>query len=261
MLTYETWRQVRSPAGTCHRLGTILDTARFRAALSDHFGVDPRSVHAFIVGEHGDSEVPVWSSANIAGMRLPEFCSANRIRYDRDAMEAIFVSVRDAAYEIIQRKGATYYAVAAGLLRIVEAIVRDQRTVLSVSSLIRDYNGIDDVYLSLPTVIHREGVDRVLRIDLSVAEFDGLRVGAVLRETIASPRRGASAGVLRRRGPTVRPGLMCVPSRPLRVGQGYSVTSRCRSCWRRHARLRRRGVGRVVRQVDADHPHPACPAR
>ena len=92
------------------------------------------------------------------------------------------MSVRDAAYEIIQRKGATYYAVAAGLLRIVEAIVRDQRTVLSVSSLIRDYNGIDDVYLSLPTVIHRDGVDRVLRIDLSVAEFDGLRASArVLR--------------------------------------------------------------------------------
>ena len=194
VLTYETWRQSGLPPERVIGSGTILDTARFRAALSDHFGVDPRSVHAFIVGEHGDSEVPVWSSANIAGMRLPEFCSANGIRYDRDAMEAIFVSVRDAAYEIIQRKGATYYAVAAGLLRIVEAIVRDQRTVLSVSSLIRDYNGIDDVYLSLPTVIHREGVDRVLRIDLSVAEFDGLRASArVLRETTASLREGEAA--------------------------------------------------------------------
>jgi len=194
VLTYETWRQSGLSPERVIGSGTILDTARFRAALSDHFGVDPRSVHAFIVGEHGDSEVPVWSSANIAGMRLPEFCSANGIRYDRDAMEAIFVSVRDAAYEIIQRKGATYYAVAAGLLRIVEAIVRDQRTVLSVSSLIRDYNGIDDVFLSLPTVIHREGVDRVLRIDLSVAEFDGLRASArVLRETIASLREEEAA--------------------------------------------------------------------
>ena len=134
-------------------------------------------------------------------MRLREFCSANGIRYDEQAMEAIFVSVRDAAYEIIQRKGATYYAVAAGLFRIVEAIVRDQRTVLSVSSLIRDYNGIDDVYLSLPTVIHRDGVDRVLRIDLSVAEFDGPRARPRVcfarrsrRSTKARPARGHRAG-------------------------------------------------------------------
>jgi L-lactate dehydrogenase len=187
ILSYETWRLSGLPPERVIGSGTILDTARFRAALSEHFGVDPRSVHAFIAGEHGDSEVPVWSSANIAGMHLREFCSANGLRYDQDAMDAIFAATRDAAYEIIQRKGATYYAVAAGLLRIVEAIVRDQRTVLSVSSLIRDYNGIDDVYLSLPTVVHRDGVERVLRIDLSVAEFDGLRASArVLRETIAS---------------------------------------------------------------------------
>ncbi len=187
ILSYETWQLSGLPPERVIGSGTILDTARFRAALSEHFGVDPRSVHAFIAGEHGDSEVPVWSSANIAGMHLREFCSANGLRYDQDAMDAIFASTRDAAYEIIERKGATYYAVAAGLLRIVEAIVRDQRTVLSVSSLIRDYNGIDDVYLSLPTVVRRSGVERVLRIDLSVAEFDGLRASAkLLRETRAS---------------------------------------------------------------------------
>jgi L-lactate dehydrogenase len=187
VLSYETWRLSGLPPERVIGSGTILDTARFRAALSDHFGVDPRSVHAFIAGEHGDSEVPVWSSANIAGMHLREFCSANGLRYDQDEMDAIFAATRDAAYEIIQRKGATYYAVGAGLLRIVEAIVRNQRTVLSVSSLIRDYNGIDDVYLSLPAVVHRNGVERVLRIDLSVTEFDGLRASArVLRETIES---------------------------------------------------------------------------
>jgi len=104
------------------------------------------------------------------------------------------VSVRDAAYHIIERKGATHFAVAAGLLRIVEAIVRNQRTVLSVSSLIRDAHGIDDVYLSLPTVIDRDGVDRVLRIDLSEAELAGLRASAgVLRETIASLHEGEAA--------------------------------------------------------------------
>jgi L-lactate dehydrogenase len=194
VLSYETWRLSGLSPERVIGSGTILDTARFRAALSDHFGVDPRSVHAFIAGEHGDSEVPIWSSANIAGMRLPEFCAANGMRYDQDEMDAIFVATRDAAYEIIRRKGATYYAVAAGLLRIVEAIVRDQRTVLSVSSLIRAYSGIDDVYLSLPTVLHRDGVERVLRIDLSVGEADGLRASArVLRETIASLREGEPA--------------------------------------------------------------------
>lgn len=194
VLAYESWRLSGLPPERVIGSGTILDTARFRAALSDHFGVDPRSVHAFIVGEHGDSEVPVWSSANIAGMRLPEFCSANGLRYDPAEMEEIFVSVRDAAYHIIERKGATFYAVAAGLLQIVEAIVRDQRTVLPVSSLIRDYNGIDDVYLSLPAVVHHDGIERVLRIDLSVAEFDGLRESArVLHETIDALREEEAA--------------------------------------------------------------------
>ena len=165
--------------------GTILDTARFRSLLSDHFGVDPRSVHAFIAGEHGDSEVPIWSSANIAGMHLEAFCAANDIEYDQAAMDAIFARTRDAAYEIIARKGATYYAVGAGLLRIVEAIVRGQRTVLSVSSLIDDYHGISDVYLSLPCVVTRDGIERVLRLDLSTEEADGLRRSAgVLRSMI-----------------------------------------------------------------------------
>ena len=147
------------PAARVIGSGTILDTARFRYLLSQHFGVDPRSVHAFIIGEHGDSEVPVWSLANIAGMRLTDFCCLQNAEYDQAKMDEIFVQTRDAAYEIIQRKGATFYAIGAGLMRIVEAILRDQSTVLSVSSLIDQYYGIDDVYLSLPTVIDRGGVE------------------------------------------------------------------------------------------------------
>ena len=123
-------------------------------------------MHAFIIGEHGDSEVPVWSSANIAGMRLPEFCRAQGLPYERAAMEQIFQQTRDAAYQIIERKGATYYAVAAGLMRITQAILRNQNTVLSVSSLIRDFHGLDDVCFSLPTVIDRGGVENVLRLEL-----------------------------------------------------------------------------------------------
>ena len=137
--------------------GTILDTSRFRMLLAEHYGVDPRSVHAYIAGEHGDSEVPVWSAANIAGMPLADFGRANGIGHDQGTLQQIFESTRDAAYQIIERKGGTSYAVAAGLIRIVEAILRDQSTVLSVSSLICDYYGIDDVYLSVPTVLGRGG--------------------------------------------------------------------------------------------------------
>ena len=117
--------------------GTTLDTARFRYLISRHFGVDARSVHAYIVGEHGDSEVPVWSLANIAGMRLPEYCEANGVPVlDDAARQTLYEQTRDAAYEVIQKKGATYYAIGAGLVRIVESILRNQRTVLTVSSLI-----------------------------------------------------------------------------------------------------------------------------
>jgi L-lactate dehydrogenase len=185
VLTYRAWQLSGLPASRVIGSGTILDTARFRALLSEHFGVDPRSVHAFIAGEHGDSEVPIWSSANIAGMHLDDFCTANGLEYDAAAMTAIFERTRDAAYEIIERKGATYYAVGAGLLRIVEAIIRDQRTVLSVSSLITDYYGISDVYFSLPCVVHRDGVERLLRLDLSPTEAAGLRrSAAVLRSML-----------------------------------------------------------------------------
>ncbi len=167
--------------------GTILDTARFRYMLSEHLGVDPRSVHAYIVGEHGDSEVPVWSLANVAGMRLPTFCQENGISLTTEDMERIFRQTRDAAYEIIRRKGATYYAVAAGLMRITEAILRDQNTVLSISSLIEDFYGIDGVCLSLPTVVSRRGIERVLRLELSPREARGVRKSAdVLHQTLNS---------------------------------------------------------------------------
>jgi L-lactate dehydrogenase len=186
VLTYAAWKLAKLPVRRVIGSGTILDTARFRYLLSEHFGVDARSVHAYIVGEHGDSEVPVWSLANIAGMRLPEYYAANGLVHDRPAMDEIFRRTRDAAYHIIERKGATYYAVAAGLMRIVEAVLRDQRTVLSVSSRIDEYHGIRDVCLSLPTVVDRSGVERVLRLELDPSETEALRRSAdVLKATIA----------------------------------------------------------------------------
>jgi L-lactate dehydrogenase len=187
VLAYLTYRISGLPASRVIGSGTILDTARFRALLAEHYGVDPRSVHAYIAGEHGDTEVPVWSSANIAGMPLADFATANGVGHDQARLQEIFEATRDAAYQIIERKGATYYAVAAGLMRIVEAILRDQSTVLSVSSLISDYYGIDDLYLSVPTVLGRGGVERTLRLGLSAEEASGLRRSAeLLRSTIAT---------------------------------------------------------------------------
>jgi L-lactate dehydrogenase len=166
--------------------GTVLDTARFRYLLSQQFDVDPRSVHAFIIGEHGDSEVPVWSLANIAGMRLAQYCAVNGLGCSQSMLDHIFVQTRDAAYHIIERKGATFYAIASGLMRICEAILRDQGTVLSVSSLLNDYYGIDDVCLSIPSIVDLDGVERIIRLDLSADEIEGLRKSAdLLKNTIA----------------------------------------------------------------------------
>jgi L-lactate dehydrogenase len=166
--------------------GTILDTARFRTLLANHFDVDPRSLHAHIIGEHGDSEVPVWSLANIAGVRLADLGGEGWPKFEARAMEEIFLKTRDAAYHIIERKGATYYAVASGLLRIVEAIVRDQSTVLSASSLLTGQYGLSNVCLSLPTVINRRGVARLLQLDLDASEREKLtRSAEILSASIA----------------------------------------------------------------------------
>lgn len=185
VLSYAAWKISGLPAQRVFGSGTILDTARFRFLLSQHFGVDPRSVHAYIIGEHGDSEVAAWSLANIAGMNFDEFCEQHGIGCEREVLDRIFQQTRDAAYEIIERKGATYYAVAAGLVRIVEAVLRDQGSVLSLSSLINDYYDIHDTFLSLPTVVDQGGVERVLRLKLNDQEVDGLRRSAQVLQDLA----------------------------------------------------------------------------
>ena len=162
------------PPGQVIGSGTVLDTARFRFLLGEHLDIDPRNVHAYIIGEHGDSEVPVWSMADVAGMKLDEFCQRVGCQLGDKDRERIFRQTRDAAYEIIQRKGATYYAVAVGLVRIVESILRDQRTVLTVSSLVPGHYGIEDVYLGLPAVIGQRGVEHVLHLPLDQKEKEDL---------------------------------------------------------------------------------------
>lgn len=166
--------------------GTILDTARFRYLLGQHYGVDPRSVHAYIVGEHGDSELALWSLANIAGVRLVDFVGANGQGYDQAALDAILEQTRNAAYEIIKRKRATYYAIGLGLLSIAEAVLRDQHTVMTISSLMTGQYGVTGIAISLPTIVGRDGAEEVLNLPLSdqeVALFQ--RSAAILKENLA----------------------------------------------------------------------------
>lgn len=180
VLSYVSWKLSGLPASRVIGSGTILDTARFRAMLGSHIGVDARSIHAYIIGEHGDSEVPVWSLANISGMNLRDYCRENCLKYDPLLFERIFEDTRNAAYEIIQRKGATYYAIGSGLVRIVEAILRGQDTVLSVSTLIENYYGINDVYLSIPCVIGHTGIKQPMHLVLNEIEQEGIRNSARL---------------------------------------------------------------------------------
>jgi L-lactate dehydrogenase len=174
------------PWGRVIGSGTILDTARFRYLLGTHFGVDARSVHAYIIAEHGDSAVPVWSLANIAGVRLRDFRTEDGRQYEQQAMEQIFEQTRTAAYEIIKRKHATYYAIGLGLLTLVEAILRDQRTVLTVSTPVRGNYGVQDISLSLPTIVGGQGAQEVLQLELSQEEQAAFAASAqTLRDRLA----------------------------------------------------------------------------
>lgn len=158
--------------------GTVLDSSRFRFLLSKHCGVDARNVHAYIIGEHGDSEVAVWSSASIGGMAIERYClQCGRHCMDREK-EDIFNEVRNAAYNIIEKKGATYYAVGLAVRRISEAILRDENSVLTISTLVNDYYGINDVCMSLPVLVNQRGADKVLDLPLSDQEIEGIRRSA-----------------------------------------------------------------------------------
>jgi L-lactate dehydrogenase len=187
ILTYLAWRMTSLPSNQIIGSGTILDTARFRFLLGQHFKIETHSIHAYIIGEHGDSQVPVWSLANIAGMRLDEYARLNGKPLDASLREKIAENTRRAAYEIIHRKGATYYAIAVGLVRIIEAIVRDENSVLTVSGITNGMHGLNDTALSLPSVINRQGIAKTLDLPLSNDEETCLKKSAqVIRDAILS---------------------------------------------------------------------------
>ena len=163
--------------------GTVLDTARLKYSLSEHLGVDSRSVHAYIIGEHGDSEIAVWSSASVSGVPLSAFCEMRGHFHHDEAEERIEEKVRNFAYEIIERKNATYFGVAMAVKSICEVIVRDEKTILPVSTMMHGEYGIEDVVLSMPCILGKDGIETKVPISLSEEEIKELQESAkVLKE-------------------------------------------------------------------------------
>lgn len=155
--------------------GTVLDTARFKYLLGEHLDVDARNVHAFILGEHGDSEIAVWSSANISGIPVNEFCELKGHFDHENAMKEIADNVKNAAYEIIQKKQATYYGIAMSVRRICEAVIRDEKSILPVSRMIHGEYGLNGMALSLPAIVGKDGVEAAVPAKLSDEELAALR--------------------------------------------------------------------------------------
>jgi L-lactate dehydrogenase len=166
ILTYAVWKFSGLPKERVIGSGTILDTARFRFLLGEYFDVDTRNVHAYIIGEHGDTELPVWSHADIAGTSISEW-TKNKDGYNQDDLNQIFLNVRDAAYHIIERKGATYYGIAMGLVRLTKAILRNENSVLTVSAYLDGEYGQNDIYIGVPAVVNRNGIREIVELDLN----------------------------------------------------------------------------------------------
>ncbi|CAM4408709.1 L-lactate dehydrogenase [Paenibacillus phoenicis] len=169
ILSYVTLKKSGFPSNRVIGSGTLLDSARFRYLIGQNKKINPRSIHAHIIGEHGDSEVPLWSLANVAGIGL-EFSDEDR--------EEIFNNTKNAAYEIINAKGATYYAIALALDRIIVSILQNEGSVLNVSTLLTDYNGVSDVYLGVPSIVDRSGVREVLDLKLDNEELTRFHASA-----------------------------------------------------------------------------------
>ncbi len=165
--------------------GTVLDTGRFKYLLGEHLDVDSRSVHAFIIGEHGDSELAAWSNARIGGLKVNDFCELRGHFNHEQSMKKIFENVRNSAYVIIERKHATYYGIAMAVKRICEAIVRNEKSILPVSSLMTGEYGLNDVVLSIPAVVDETGVQKVIPIELNDEELTKLKDSANILKDIA----------------------------------------------------------------------------
>lgn len=178
ILTYVACKLSNMPENRVIGSGTVLDSARLKYKLGEHLNVDSKSVHAFIIGEHGDSEIAAWSSANVSGVPLNDFCELRGHFQHEESMERIAEQVKNSAYEIISKKRATYYGIAMSVKRICEAIVRNERSILPISRMIHDEYGIEGIALSMPAVVGSDGVETRVPISLSEEEQIKLRHSA-----------------------------------------------------------------------------------
>ncbi len=188
ILTYVALKRSAWARGRVIGSGTVLDSARFRHLLSKHCGIDVRNVHAYILGEHGDSEFAAWSMTHLAGIPIDEYCHADEKHADwkQERLE-IEKAVRDSAYHIIDHKGSTYFAIGLALVLIVGAILRNQKSVFTVSTLLKGEYGQEDVCLSVPCTISQKGVERIVMAKLSGEELDAMsKSGAVLRNALSA---------------------------------------------------------------------------
>ncbi|HNY06752.1 MAG TPA: L-lactate dehydrogenase [Bacteroidales bacterium] len=188
VLTYVTLKLSGFPANRVIGSGTVLDTARLKYMISEYCKVDPNNVHAYIIGEHGDTELPVWSNATIAGMDIEMYCSVYAgLSNAKNELSEIFENVKNSAHSIIEAKGATNYSIALALLKITRSILRSENSILPVSSLITDYYGVSDVCISIPSCVNNNGVEQYLRLELSDKEQEQFRHSAdTLKKIISS---------------------------------------------------------------------------
>ncbi len=186
ILTYATWKFSGLPQERVIGSGTILDTGRFRFLLGEYFDVTPSNVHANIIGEHGDTELPVWSHATVGGVPVLELVERYE-EYKIEDLEEIFVNVRDAAYHIIEKKGATYYGIAMGLARITKAILNNENSVLTVSAHLNGEYSTENVYIGVPAVVNRKGIRNIVEVNLSEKEQQQFEESAkVLKDILAA---------------------------------------------------------------------------
>ncbi|MBW8350821.1 L-lactate dehydrogenase [Bacillus sp. IITD106] len=186
VLTYATWKYSGLPKERVIGSGTILDTARFRYMLGDYFNVAPNNVHAYIIGEHGDSELPVYSLADVGGVPVLKMIDRDP-RYKKGDLDDIFVQVRDSAYEIIMSKGATYYGIAMGLVRLTKAILRNENTILTVSTLLEGEYKENDVYIGVPAIVNRNGIREIVELELNEEEQSLFHKSAETIKNILKP--------------------------------------------------------------------------
>ncbi|MBO6114222.1 MAG: L-lactate dehydrogenase [Lachnospiraceae bacterium] len=186
VLTYAALKLSGFPKERVIGSGTVLDTARFKYLLGEHLDLDSRSIHAFIIGEHGDSEIAAWSSANVSGVPIHKVCEMRGFTDHDYETRRLAEQVKNAAYEIIDKKGATYYGIGMAIKRICEAIIRDERSILPVSTLMTGQFGLSDVCLSMPAIVGEKGVDTLLPIELDDKEMAALKASAdTLKAVIA----------------------------------------------------------------------------